>query len=368
MINSLSVREAAFEDYPQIVTLESRYGLEVKSFEQWKHLWSNNPAYKGHESELPIGWVLEGGNKQITGYLGNIPLFYEILGRRLLACVAHSWVVDEQYRSYALLLLDEYFSQQKVDLFLNSTVGPNAADSFAVFQSLPVPVGEWNRSLFWITNHHGFLRGWLATKGIRLAKPLTYALSAGPFLKHAFSRSAIHRHPKINVQPCDEIDERFDVFWDTLRRRDCRVLRAVRNREFLNWHFQYALQNRQAWILAAGEGSEISSYGIFLRQDNAKYGLKRVRFIDFQCLENSTDALLPTLSWALRRCRREGIHMLECIGFRPDKRNVIATARPYNRKLPSWLYFYKTSDKELAQTLSDPLAWDPSQFDGDASL
>ena len=368
MTSSLVVREACFEDYPQIAALESRYGLDVKSFEEWKHLWSDNPAYKEHQSELPIGWVLEGENKHIAGYLGNIPLFYEMLGRRLLTCVAHSWVVDEHYRSYALLLLEEYFSQQKVDVFLNSTVGPNAADSFAVFQSLPVPVGEWNRSSFWITNCHGFLQGWLATKGIRIAKPFTYVLAAGPFLKNVFFGSAIRGQRKVDLQTCDEIDERFDLFWDTLRRRESHVLRTIRNREFLNWHFRDALRNRKAWVLAVGNASEIMSYGIFLRQDNAKYGLKRVRFIDFQSLENSTDVLLPMLSWALKRCRREGIHMLECIGFREDKQNVIVTARPYRRTLPSWLYFYKTSDQDLTRILSDPGAWDPSQFDGDSSL
>lgn len=60
--------------------------------------------------------------------------------------------------------------------------------------------------------------------------------------------------------------------------------------------------------------------------------------------------------------------MLESIGFRTDKRDVIYKSVPYKRKLPSWLYFYKTRDESLAEMLSNPNAWDPSQFDGDASL
>ena len=43
---------------------------------------------------LPIGWVSRGRERTIVGYLGNIPLFYELEGRRLLASVAHAWVTD----------------------------------------------------------------------------------------------------------------------------------------------------------------------------------------------------------------------------------------------------------------------------------
>ncbi len=369
MTRPVIIREATFEDYAQIVALQTQYGLETKNFEDWKHLWSGNPAYKSYQSELPIGWVLERDDKCIVGYVGNIPLFYELEGKRFLACVAHSWVVDLQYRSYALLLLEEYFSQKAVDLFLNATVGPAASESFAVFQSSPIPVGKWDQSSFWITNYQGFLEGWLATKGIRLPKPLTYALSAGPFLKQVFSGSAFRKNINATeIEVCEQFDQRFDVFWNRLRKRNPHVLRSIRDLEFLNWHFQYALRDGKVWILAAGDSSAINSYGIFLRQNNPKYGLKRVRLIDFQTFDDNNELLLPMLSLAIKRCRREGIHMLECIGFRADKQDVIAKAAPYERKLPSWLYFYKATRKDLAQQLSDPNVWDPSQFDGDASL
>jgi hypothetical protein len=317
---------------------------------------------------LPIGWVLEGENKYVAGYLGNIPRLYKFQNRTILASVAHSWVVDSQYRSYALSLLEEYFSQNTIDLFLNTTVGPAAADSFAVFQSVPVPVGKWDHSSFWITNNCGFIEGWLAKKGIRLAKAFTYALALGPWLKQAFSGSASARIANGRIRVCEEFDDRFDIFWDRLQKQEPQILRAVRDREFLNWHFQYALRERKVWILAGEDSSGMTTYGIFLRQDNPKYGLSRVRLVDFQTLNGSAAFLVAMLSWSLKRCRREGVHMLECVGFRPDKQNVITTLAPYQRTLPSWLYFYKTTNRDLAQKLSDPNAWDPSQFDGDASL
>jgi hypothetical protein len=368
-LGSPNVREASFEDHAQIMALLAEYGLPTKAYEEWKHLWINNPAYTRSQGSLPMGWVLECPGKQIVGYLGNIPLFYELRGQRLLASVAHAWVVDTRYRGYSLLLLDRYFSQKTIELFLNPTVGPAASESFAVFHSLPVPVGAWDHSALWITNHQGFLASWLAMKAVPLARPLSYLLSVGPFVKEALSkRKQCHDSAGMKLQVCTDIDGRFDVFWDALRKANPQVLLGVRTREVLEWHFKYALASNKAWVVTAGKGPLITGYGIFFRHDNPKFGLKRMRLVDFQALDGDTTLLAPMLSWALKQCQDDGIDMLESIGFCDDKRGVIRNIAPFERTLPSWLYFYKTRDKSLAERLNDSNAWDPCQFDGDASL
>jgi hypothetical protein len=366
---SPKLREASFDDYPGIAALQVANGVQTKIYEEWKHQWINNPAYIQLQASLPIGWVLEDEDKQIVGSLGNIPLFYELEGQRLLASVAHAWAVDVRYRSYSLWLLDRYFSQKTVELFLNATVGAAATDSFAVFESLPVPVGEWDHSTFSITHYQGFLASWLAMKSFPLAKAFSYVLSIGPFIKDTLVKGQSIQHENgAGVEHCLEFDDRFDIFWEALRKADPHVLLAVRTREMLEWHFRYSLHNNRAWIVTAGQDSVFTAYGIFLRQDNPTYGLTRIRLVDFQALDGNTAPLIPMLSWALERCRNEGIDMLESIGFRTDKSHVISKIVPYKRKLPSWLYFYKTRDESLAEMLSDPNVWNPSQFDGDASL
>jgi hypothetical protein len=52
--------------------------------------------------------------------------------------------VEEEYRGYALLLMNEYFSQENVDLFLNTTVNGNAAECLQHIRLVTrVPVGDW---------------------------------------------------------------------------------------------------------------------------------------------------------------------------------------------------------------------------------
>lgn len=143
---------------------------------------------------------------------------------------------------------------------------------------------------------------------------------------------------------------------------------GVRNRQALEWHYGYALQQNKAWIVTVDEGSSIRAYAVFLRHDNPRLGLRRMRLVDFQTLDRNPILLESMVYWALERCRNEGIHMLECIGFSADKREVINRIAPHARTLPSWLYYYKTYDASLAKKLSEPNVWDPSQFDGDASL
>lgn len=366
--SSLSIRAAKFEDYPQIAALEAKYGLEVKSYEEWNHLWSNNLVYREYQDRFPIGWVLEEADGSIVGSLGNIPLFYELEGRRLVASVAHAWVADERYRGYSLLLLEQYFSQKRVDIFLNATVGPLASEAFAVFQSLPVPTGAWDRSAFWISNYRGFSEHYLRMKTVPFAKPLSYFFSVGLVIKDMFKESRSRQNRSAKLELCIDVDSRFDRFWNALRKINSHILLGLRTREALDWHYKYALRQNKAWIVAAGKGSELTAYAIFRRHDNPQFGLRRMRMVDFQSLDGNATMLMPMLSCALERCRREGIDMMECIGFSAEKGAIISKAAPYVRKLPSWLYFYKVQDKSLAQKLSDPHAWDPSQFDGDASL
>jgi hypothetical protein len=366
--HTLKVREVAFDDYPQILALQIAYKRPGKSYEEWEHLWAHNPAYLSVSGAWPKGWVAERQDGKIVGYLGNIPLEYELGGQRLATAVAHAWVVEAGYRPYSLALLDLYFSQKNVELFLNATVGPAGHDSFNVFHSPRVPIGEWARSVFLITNRRGFLAASLAQKEIPMAKPLSLGLAGALAVTQALSFRRLRPNgARHSFQLCDRIDSRFDRFWEDLRKNNPNRLLAVRSSEVLEWHFRYPFRNNQIWILTTGTKA-MTAYAIFLRYDNPSARLTRMRLIDFQSLDGDTALLAPMLAWGLERCRRERIHMLEMIGLRPEKMKVIGEFSPYERKLPCWMYFYKASHQKLADRLSDPNAWDPSQFDSDASL
>jgi hypothetical protein len=363
----LKLREASFKDYEQIALLGSRYGLKERSYEEWSHLWLGNPLYRELEASWSIGWVLEDDSNRIVGSMQNIPLLYEFEGRRIVAASGRCQVVEPQYRSASLLLLDRLINQRQVDLYLNTTLSVASTAGVSVFQCHPVPVGVWNKAAFWITHYQGFLESFLALKNRPLAKPLSYPLSAAVFLKDRLTNKPLGAGD-VEVNACPVFDERFEDFWVDLKRCSPHLLWAVRTREVLEWHYRYALLNNRLWIATVVDGPRLVGYAVFDRRDKRSIGLTRVRLVDFQSLDGSTALLSPMLSWALRRCRAEGIHVLETSGPWLERGQLLDIVAPYRRRLSTWRYVFRANNPGLAERLSDRRVWAPSLFDGDASL
>jgi hypothetical protein len=362
-----TLRAASFEDYEQIDRLGSRYGLKAKSYEEWSNLWLGNPLYREVQDRWSIGWVLEDEDHRIVGSVGNIPVSYQLGERGILAASSHSWVAEPEYRSAALLLLDNLINQRGVDLFITTTNSAASTPGTDAFQCARVPVGVWDESAFWITHHRGFVESFLTLRNYPLAKPLSYPLSAAAFLKDRLTGKA-WGGSDVEIKACPAFDERFDEFWVELKARCPHLLLAVRTREVLEWHYKSLLSSNRLWIAAVVDGPRLVAYAVFDRSDKPSIGLKRVRLVDFLSLDGGAALLLPLLSWALRKCQDEGIHVLEHFGRWLEKGALLDRIAPYRRRLPTWIYVYRANDPGLAERLKDPRVWVPSLFDGDASL
>ena len=364
------IREATFDDYAEIANLQQRCRLlPIKGFEDWRHLWVANPAYLRQTAKLPIGWVLDSPGTGVVGYLGNIPLWYEMFGRRYVAAAGYSWVVDERFRALSPLLVERYLSQPAVELFVIATVNRAASQCLSMFGIHKAPVGAWDKSSFWITAPRSFAEHWLQTKGIPCAKPLSWALAPAVFIANLPAAQKLkNQRPECRVSVRYTVDQEFDEFWYTLTSAKPNVLRAVRTTEVLDWHYAPALRAGSAWFVTVHRGSSMVAYATFFRHDNDALGLKRARIVDFQSLDEDLGLLEAILSCALKKCRQDNVDMLESIGFCERTKACISGAAPFHRQLPSWLYYYQVRDVPLGELLNDSMVWDPSQYDGDASL
>lgn len=366
----IKIREACFGDFEDIRVLKNRNHMRFRNYKEWEHLWKNNPVTKGNKWHWPIGWVLENDRKRIVGYLGNIPVAYEFKGKKIIAAVATSWVVDEAYRNYSISLITNcFFAQDNVRLFLNTTANYKAGKVFSMLKAQRVPVNSYDTSVFWIVNYRKFFSSVLSKKRYPLRSIISFPVSLGMQCidKIALKNRYVNRcHSKI--QNCAVFDERFDGFWHALKERYRDRLLCVRDSVTLNWHFACAIAQKKIWIFVFEKESRIIDYAIFLRQDNPEIGLNRVILVDFQSTSENSDSLMEIISCAIIRCRREGIHMLEIVGFGSKKRDSIKKYFPHERKLSTFTVFYKTREKVLLRELQDPKVWDLCLFDGDGSL
>ena len=169
------------------------------------------------------------------------------------------------------------------------------------------------------------------------------------------------------VRELSAFDERFDDFWNALRAQPDRLL-CVRDRAALAWRFDKPLRDGNAWVLASNDDSgKLAGYAVFLRQDSPDINLRRMRLVDFQSVGNGATFLRSAIEYSLARCHDERVHVLEVIGFGTVRKRQIEKLAPYQRQLPSWMFWYKAADRlpELAGTLEDPALWDPCTYDGD---
>ena len=363
-----TIRTATSDDYADVRDLMQRYGLATKALDEWKHVCQCNPVLNQRTEPLPLGWALE-NNGKLVGFLGSIPAFCSFGGRRLLVTTANSWVVDEPYRSHSIALLKRFLGQREVDLFLNTTAGVASSKVWEALGAKRMPLSSYGDVLFWITAPREVVRALLIHKNIPAAGALSFPLGLALRIGHLLRPTTSREGKGSDVREIASFDSRFDVFWNELKQGSTRLL-SWRDAETLNWHFKYALAANRARIVILEAGSRITAYAILCRADKPDLGLKRYHLADFQSLDNSETqhACGALLRHSLELCRKEGVHVLEAIGFAPEKRAALEKFAPLRRKFEAWPFYFKSRSAEIETALSAATAWDPSIYDGDGSL
>jgi hypothetical protein len=364
---SPQLRTATFDEHASIVRLEGTGALESLPLDDWRNLWLQNPLWPRLGNDWPIGWVLEDARGRVAGSLCNIPTRYTFRGRELICANGRGWVVDPEYRGFALWLMEEYFNQRGVDIFINTTLAPSAAPAFSTLSDR-IPLGDFQSIAYWITGYRGFARKALQKLCVPRAGLLAWPAGAALRLKDALFAKSLPTAPRsIVVATADEFDCRFDGFWEELVRQNPEKLLANRDRASLTWHFAIPLRLGRLWILTASRAGLLRAYCILKRQDKHD-GIRRMQLVDYQSLEPHDDLLPCLLRAALQRCAATGLFALEHVGCGLPKMRAFDRWAPYRRKLPCWPFYYRAAEPALHSELALPTVWDPSTFDGDASF
>ncbi len=362
------VRVASFDDYEQIAALQAENGLSTKPRDEWVGLWRNNPAHQQLPG-WPIGWVLEGDDHRIVGCLENVPSLYRFEGRTLVAAFGRGWATNAPYGAWAIALLARQQQQANVDIFLATTASSRTTALLSGHGWSRVPVGEWDRSAFWVTNHRRSFEAYVATKA-----PKPVAAIAGSLLSPVlWAWDAVPRYSAPDrfggeFRWCSGFDERFEQFWAEMKADNTAMLTAERSLETLRWHFGSLLEQNRIWILTACQGTRLLAYAVFERRKIESLALTKILLVDLQAHATMWHCVPSMISYALERCRREQIDVLENVGCWLEQGKAGEIHAPHRRNLDAWCYLYRVPNPELAHSLERPEAWYPTQYDADASL
>lgn len=364
----LQLRPARFDDYDRLVGLEATLNPGTLPRDDWQKLWLSSPIWPRLESWWPIGWVLETATGELVGCMGNLPLLYHFRGETLLAAAGRAWLVLPEHRAFgsAARLLREHFHQPRVDFVVDTSVSMEAGDRGGHLTNR-VPVGDWKSIAYLITNYPAFSQRALRKLRVPFARALAWPAALGLRLKDvAMGKRLRTRRSAYAVEQIDGFDSRFDAFWNELLRQKSDILLAARDRETLSWHFAAGIRKGRVWIFTASRDDRLRAYCIVARKDFPGE-LSRVRLIDYQTIEPEADLLRPLLAAAVQRCVTEGIAVFDKPAIGLPAMRLFDECAPYRRTQP-WPFWYRPVPPALAEALRNPNVWEPSEYDGDASI
>lgn len=367
------LREARYADSEAVDALTRRNGLQLGWAEdRWTGVWRENPAML-EDGSIPIGWVLEHGGC-VVGYLGNIPMHYWFRGKRRLAVAARGLVVDPAWRGQSLQLISAFFSQENIDLLLNTSANEVAGAVFEFFRAEKIPSPDYDQALFWITGANGFAVSAMRRRGHGRGM----SLLGGAVLAPLFRLDGIlrRRGPRAISAGCEivvlephAIGAEFDEFWQRMLAERGQCLLAERSAQALRWHFDHsAAAARRAKFICVRREGRMEGYAVLVREDSERLGLERSRIADLIAGNDEPAVIDALLQVCCREARKDGSHMLEMIGFPEKVRARFLAGRPYMWRLPSWPFWYKAVAADLCDGLKYEDAWYGSPYDGDASL
>ena len=360
------LRVARFADYPEIYRLESTFFDDSLPPVDRRSLFVDNPLWPRVRDTWPIGWVLEDTDGRIVGSVNNIPSQYRFGETELICGNGHCWAVLDQYRGYATMLMDEYFSQEGPDLLVSAKVGSDAAPIWSAYAHR-VPVGDWSSAAYAITRYTDFAQAALVRKGVPLAGPLALPAAAALRLKDVLTSKSLPEDARsFEFRELDGFDARFDAFWRELVAQNPDRLMGIRDAAALRWHYGIPLRRGRLWVAAALRDGLIRAYCV-LKQHHRPPGVRSMKIVDFQTVEPDTDLLPGLVRLALRRSAAEDCSFLEHHGLGLQKMASFEAIATYRATKPSWSFFYYAEDAELERRLADPDVWDPSEYDGDSS-
>lgn len=348
------IREAQWKDLPGIWKVCSRHfpeyrGSSYSEFQDlFSHRWLNNPA---RTDEHSLGWVVE-ENQHIFGFIGMIPMKFQVEGEMKIAASGTSWCVDSSHRQWSFELYKKLMDWGNCHLLLDTTSGVVANQFHTHFKCgmQKLSLDGFDQRFFWILN----------SKQLVQWKKIPFSWAVWPLLHLRFLKHSRLQYKKshYHIERIYRFDDAFDHLWEKQRKHFPTTV--VRNMSFLNWRLcsSHAMGGK-FYTFAAYKDDEIVGYIVLHER-----GFKNRKPGHFIVADIFFDKNLPKISeslflHAIQFAKSKNGMVVEMTGFHPSVMKAFKSFLPWIRKAESWTYWYK------GQVQSD---WWPSQVDGDLNL
>ena len=253
-----------------------------------------------------------------------------------------------------------------MDLLVDNRRSERSAKLLISYKFNNITTKDYEKIMYWVLDYPNFIKSVIKKKLKIFVGPIIFLLAPILKLYDFIVQRNKSFYPKKNTIELKSFDQKFDVFWNNLPKNN--KFLAERDSASLKWRFDRAINKKKISVLALYDQNNLTGYIIIMRSDNNDIGLKRMQIIDIQTLSNDKENLNDLIVNAIMFARKQGVHILELVGFDDNVRHQASESNPYIRMLSHSPFFYKLTNKELKNAFSEKIEWNVSLYDGDGSL
>jgi hypothetical protein len=201
------------EDYPRLAAYLTTPVIEPPELwlRRFAHWWDLNPALA---PEIPRGWILV-DDREVVGFLGNIPTWFRCADDRVRAFSATTWRVNPAHRSGSLKLYLAQVEIAEAALLFNNTANDKAARALAYLGFKSQPAYPTRKT------HVVPIDGRLMLQTLMAGRPgvnlLAHAL--GPASRLMELPTRLFARARGEVVSLSSIGAEFDALWERSRRK-----------------------------------------------------------------------------------------------------------------------------------------------------
>lgn len=137
------------DDHQAVQALFRRHGWPQRSLAGWQWALWESPAHR--ELKAAPGWVLD-CDGQLVGFLGNLPQAYHHQGRRLWGATCTAYLVEPEFRAFAVQLTRAFAAQPGVHFVHSATANAASAPVYRLYKFRAWQAPGVNTALRWVAN------------------------------------------------------------------------------------------------------------------------------------------------------------------------------------------------------------------------
>ena len=356
-----SIRPIRMEDAAEISALLDWAWFAPRSEAGWR--WLCRTPRSREARAIPVGYVAEDSEGRVGGVFGLFVQDYASSRGDLIGGTGHTLIVHPRLRGASRSLIDT--ALDNAGLFGVTVLNGNAraAPLYARHGFEPWPVERGDLTLAWITDPLAILAERAARAGLDRRGPSAPRPAERFMRDRLFQTDLNHLGPRTRVMVLEDIDGRFDEFWDDLSGEG--RLTARRDAASWRWRLSDPDRTRDPLLLAWMDGDAIG--GLLLAQISKinEITAPSLEIIDVVALEPFARTALPELvTGVLRNASRLGVSRVRMEVVTEETERLLAPVAGMMRRR-SHIHGHVRFGKLGAEVASD---WRLTPYDGEHGL